>query len=302
MFLKMVGTIARFSLLFLPVVAIATAVNCGDSGNGGTAGTSGTAGAVGSAGRGGTTGTAGTSGGTAGTGGAAVKDCTVAVATATDVNILDWTGASGTTAPAFGGYMAGTYGGGTYEYPGPAQGSPCDPTMHLCPNFDGQNWHITGRVHNYSGFGIYLTSKTDASLFTGLSFDIQGTFTATGAGDGGVAAASVTMSVTDAPHEVDTAHTADSRMTCGMCAPANGSEYDGTCATPFKVINLTATATPTVVKWLDLTGGRRPPSFTGESPNPMQLTAIAFSLPWTGTGAAEYNVDITIDNLKYTTN
>ena len=33
----------------------------------------------------------------------------------------------------------------------------------------------------------------------------------------------------------------------------------------------------------------------------MQLTAIAFSLPWTGTGAAEYNVDITIDNLKYTT-
>ena len=169
MFLKMVGAIARFSLLLLPVVAITTAVNCGDSGNGGTAGTSGTAGAVGSAGHGGTTGTAGTSGGTAGTGGAAVKDCTVAVATATDVNILDWTGASGTTAPAFGGYMAGTYGGGTYGFPGPAQGSPCNPTMHLCPNFDGQNWHITGRVHNYSGFGIYLTSKTDASLFTGLS-------------------------------------------------------------------------------------------------------------------------------------
>jgi hypothetical protein len=299
MFLKTVGIIARFSLLFLPVVALTT-VNCGDGGNGGTAGTSGTAGAVGSAG---TTGGGGTSAGTGGgTGGVAQKDCTVAVAAATDVNILDWTGASGTTAPTFGGYMPGTYGGGTYEYPGPAAGSPCDPTMHLCPNFDGQNWHITGRVRNYSGFGIYLTSKTDASMFTGLQFDIQGTFTATGAGDGGVAAASVTMSVTDSPHEVDSAHTADGRMTCGTCAPANGNEYDGTCATPSKVITLAATATPTTVKWIDLTGGRRPPSFTGESPNPAQLTAIAFSLPWTGTGAAEYNVDITIDNLKYTTN
>jgi hypothetical protein len=296
MFLKTVGTIARLSLLFLPVVAITT-VNCGDGGNGGTAGTTGTAGAVGSAG---TTGGGGTTG-TAGTGGGAIN-CTVAVATAADVNILDWTGASGTTAPTFGNYMPGTYGGGTFEYPGPMQGSPCDPTMHLCPNFDGQNWHITGRVHDYSGFGLYLTSKTDASVFTGLQFDIQGTFTATGAGDGGVAAASVTMAVTDSPHEVDSAHTANARMTCGTCAPANGNEYDGTCAVPSKVITLTATATPTMVKWTDLTGGRRPPSFTGESPNPAQITAIGFSLPWTGTGAAEYNVDITIDNLKYTTN
>jgi hypothetical protein len=174
--------------------------------------------------------------------------------------------------------------------------------MHLCPNFDGQNWHITGRVHDYSGFGLYLTSKTDASMFTGLSFDIQGTFTATGAGDGGVAAASVTMLVTDSPHEVDSAHTANARMTCGTCAPANGNEYDGTCTVPSKVITLTATATPTTVKWTDLTGGRRPPSFTGESPNPAQITAIGFSVPWNGAGSAEYNVDITIDNLKYTTN
>ena len=296
MFLKTVGTIARLSLLLLPVVAITT-VNCGDGGNGGTAGTTGTAGTVGSAG---TTGGGGSTG-TAGTGGGAIN-CTVAAATAADVNILDWTGASGTTAPTFGNYMPGTYGGGTFEYPGPTQGSPCDPTMHLCPNFDGQNWHITGRVHDYSGFGLYLTSKTDASMFTGLSFDIQGTFTATGAGDGGVAAASVTMLVTDSPHEVDSAHTADARMTCGTCAPANGNEYDGTCTVPSKVITLTATATPTTVKWTDLTGGRRPPSFTGESPNPSQITAIGFSVPWNGAGSAEYNVDITIDNLKYTTN
>jgi len=296
MFLKTVGTIARLSLLLLPVVAITT-VNCGDGGNGGTAGTTGTAGTVGSAG---TTGGGGSTG-TAGTGGGAIN-CTVAAATAADVNILDWTGASGTTAPTFGNYMPGTYGGGTFEYPGPTQGSPCDPTMHLCPNFDGQNWHITGRVHDYSGFGLYLTSKTDASMFTGLSFDIQGTFTATGAGDGGVAAASVTMLVTDSPHEVDSAHTANSRMTCGTCAPANGNEYDGTCTVPSKVITLTATATPTTVKWTDLTGGRRPPSFTGESPNPSQITAIGFSVPWNGAGSAEYNVDITIDNLKYTTN
>jgi hypothetical protein len=300
MFFNRVTAVARFSLLMLPVAALA-AVDCGGGGND-SPGTAGSSGSTGTAGRGGggTTGTAGTTGtgGTTGVGG--MKDCTVAAATAADVNILDWTGASGTTAPAFGGYLPGTYGGGTYEYPGPASGGICDPTMHLCPNFDGMSWHITGRVHNYSGFGIYLTSKTDMSMFAGLQFDISGTFTMVGT----VAppAATVTMSVTDTRHEVDSAHTADGRMTCGMCAPSNGSEYDGTCATPSKVITLTGTLTPTTVRWTDLIDGKRPPSFTGENPDPTQITAVAFSVPWSGTGAAEYNVDITIDNLKYITN
>src|SRR3954468_732567 len=139
MFVKTVSTIARFSLVVLPVAALATA-SCGGGGNGGTAGSTGT---------GGTSGTGG--------GGGAVS-CITGSPTAADSTIMDWENvATGAAASSFLGYKAGTYGGGTFEYPAPAMGSPCDPTIHLCPNFDGKNWHITGTVHDYSGFGIYFT-------------------------------------------------------------------------------------------------------------------------------------------------
>ena len=71
---------------------------------------------------------------------------------------------------------AGTYGGGTYSTPDRPRAARAIRRC-TCANFDGQNWHITGRVRNYSGFGLYLTSKTDASAFTGCQFDIPGTFT-----------------------------------------------------------------------------------------------------------------------------
>jgi hypothetical protein len=293
MFLKGVGTIARLSLLALPVAAITTAVSCGGSGNGGTAGTSG------STGGGGTGGMAGTDGG--------AISCTPVAPTSADVNILDWENvAVGATTSSFGDWMPGTYGGGTFEYPGPAadSGSPCDPAIHLCPNFDGKNWHITGMVHDYSGFGIYMNEKVkvwDVSMFTGLQFEISGTFTAPAGIDGGAPAAQVRFGVTDARHEVDSAHTRDARVTCGTCAPGNGDEYDGTCEAPSKVIMLTATPTPVVLRWSDISGGRRPPSFTGESPDPAQVTHITWVPPWNEAGASPYMVDITIDNLKYTT-
>ena len=62
-------------------------------------------------------------------------------------------------------------------------------TLMLGREFSGMTWHITGLVKKYAGFGLYLTSVTDASMFGGISFDIKGTFTATGAGDGGVTTA-----------------------------------------------------------------------------------------------------------------
>src|SRR4051812_47347059 len=204
MFVKTVATIARFSLIVLPVAALATA-SCGGGGNGGTAGTAGSS--------------AGT-GGAAGTGGTGVASCVTVSATAADSTIMDWENvAAGATSSSFGNWMAGTYGGGTFEYPGPAMGSPCDPAIHLCPNFDGKNWHITGTVHDYSGFGLYLNMGVgvwDVSMFTGLSFDISGTFTMAANSDaGGAPPAQVTLTVIDLPHEVDSAHTANGRSTCG---------------------------------------------------------------------------------------
>jgi hypothetical protein len=301
MFVKTVSTIARFSLLVLPIAVMSTA-NCGGSDGGtagstGTAGSSGTTGAAGTMGAAGTTGSAGTTG-TAGT--SAAKNCTVVSPTAADMTILDFDAvAAGAAQATFGGYMMGLeYGGGTYIYPNAAMAAD---QMGLANSFDGMTWHITGLVKDYSGFGLYLTSKTDASMFGGLQFDIKGTFTP--AGDAAAApTAQATMTIVDSAHEVDSAHTSDARMTCGSCMPANGSEYDGTCAQPSKVIPLTGASVTQTIHWNDLTGGKRPPSFTGESPNPMLLTALAaWALPWNGTGSATYMVDITVDNIKFIT-
>jgi hypothetical protein len=292
MFLKTVSTIARISLLVLPAVAL-TAVNCGGGGSGGAAGSTGTAGT------GGSTGTGGTGGG----GGGGVAKCDVVSPTAADVSIMDWENVmAGATTSSFLMYMDGTYGGGTFEYP---SASPCDQTVDLCPNFDGKNWHIKGTVHDYSGFGIYFNKGVvwDVSMFTGISFDISGTFgMAAGVDAGTVPTASVTFGVTDLPHEVDSAHTADGRLTCGTCVPSAGNEYDGSCVAPTKAITLTSTPVTTALHWIDISGGRRPPNFSGESPNPAMVSHISWVLPWGGPGSTPYTVDLVIDNLKYLTN
>jgi len=289
MFVKTVATIARFPLLVLPVV-LAASVNCG----GGGSNSPGTAGSGGSGGSGtaGTTGTGGT--GTGGT--SSTKNCTVAAATAADMNILDFnTAVAAGSTPSFGSYMAGMYGGGVYIYPDAMKEAD---GIGLTSTFDGMTWHITGTVKTYSGFGIYLTSVTDASMFGGFQYDLGGTFTAIADG-GAVPAATATLTITDVAHAVDSLHTTNGDMTCGTCAPTS-SEFDGSCGAPSKVITITALPpTTTTIHWNDLMNGKRPPQFSGESPNPMSLTAIAWALPWAGAGS--YMVDLTVDNIKYIT-
>jgi hypothetical protein len=291
MFLKRVSTIARFSLVIAPVLSLA-AVGCGGSSNN-TAGTGGHAGTT-------STGTAGTlgGGGTTGTGGTgtSAKNCTVVPATSADMSILDFnTAPAAGASPSFGNnYMMGIlYGGGTFIYPDKATEAD---QMGLSNDFSGGTWHITGLVKKYAGFGLYLTSVSDLSMFGGIQFDISGTFTMVGTA--APPATYVTMTVTDTPHEVDSLHTADGRTTCGSCAPA-ATEYDGTCATGSKMITFNGTTATQMIKWTDLGMGRRPPSFTGESPDPAKIDAIAWTIPWGGDTSPPYMVDITIDNIKY---
>jgi hypothetical protein len=35
------------------------------------------------------------------------------------------------------------------------------------------------------------------------------------------------------------------------------------------------------------------------APDPANLTSFAWALPWAGTGAAQYTVDLTIDNIRF---
>jgi hypothetical protein len=269
-------------------------VNCGGGESTGQGGKGGSG--AGTAGSGGTTGTGGSGTGGSGSGGTGTTlNCGIASATAADMTILDFNAvAAGSTQATFGGYMQGVeYGGGTYIYPNAAMAAD---QMGLSNTFDGMNWHITGLVKDYAGFGLYLASTSNVSMFGGMSFDISGTVTMVGTA--APPTLSANMSITDVAHAVDSLHTADGSMTCGTCAPTS-SQYDGTCASPAKVIPITATSVTQTVHWTDLTGGKRPPSFTGESPNPMSITAIAWALPWSGPTSAPYMVDLVIDNIKY---
>jgi len=282
MFVKSVATIARFSLLLLPVALVAT-LNCGSSNDTNTTGT------AGSGGHGGSTG----GGGTGGTGSGNFPTCTPVVVQSGMANIQDFATTTGADATfQFNGMM----GGGTFIYPSAATETD---QMGLTSSVAAGNWHITGLVKKYAGFGLYLSCKTDMSAYSGLSFDIQGTFTANGMGTGAVPAASVTMSVGDAQTDVDSAHNA-SPPSWGTCVPATGNQYDGTCAAASKAIPLTGAAVTQTVHWTDLTGGKKVGG-TNLSPDATQVTSIAWALPWSGDGAAQYTVDITVDNIKFIT-
>jgi hypothetical protein len=282
MTLKTVARVGRLSLLLLPIAG-ATALNCGDSGSGGTAGT------TGAGGRGGTTGSAGTTG-SGGTGGGAsgFPACTPIIVPSSDASVLDFATTSGASAT----FMYG----GTFIYPD--AGLQAD-LMGVTSDVSTGAWKVTGLIRNYSGFGLYLSCKLDLSAFTGIQFDISGTFTGNGMGDGGVPATSVTLTVGDAQTDVDSAHNM-SPPSWGTCVPATGNQYDGTCLSASRAIPVTASPVTQMVRWADLTGGKKVGA-SNLSPDPTQVTSIAWVLPWAGPGAAQYTIDITVDNIKFMT-
>ena len=281
MFVKTVATIARFSLL-LPPVAVVALVGCGGS-------DSNTTGSAGTGGHAGTNGSAGTGGSSSGN----FPACTPVMVPTGAASILDFTGATGAAATF---QINGMMAGGTFIYP---EAASQPDQMGLTSDVSGGSWHITGVVKNYAGIGLYLSCKTDMSNYSGLQFDIQGSFTANGVGTGTVPAASVTLTVGDAQTDVDSAHNA-TPPTWGTCVPATGNQYDGTCASPTKAIALTGAPVTQMVHWTDLTGGKKVGG-SNLSPDPTQITSIAWVLPWSATGAAQYTVDIVVDNIKFIT-
>ena len=79
-----------------------------------------------------------------------------------------------------------------------------------------------------------------------------------------------------------------------------GNQYDGTCQSASKALPLTTSVTTQMVRWSDLTGGKKVGG-SNLSPDPTQITSIAWVLPWSGDGSAQYMVDITVDNIKFMT-
>lgn len=247
---------------------LVTACGCSTSG----AGTGGQAGAGGAAGAIGSTDASGTGGSTFD---AAPTWPSCTPVTAVDPLVLDFSAFNPTSNQAMFGVFGTSFAGGTYQYP-----------AAITSTFTGGNWHLTGPVMDYSGFGLYLSCKSNVAGFTGLQMDISGTFTSGGVGDdGGLLDAHMTIGISQPADQFDTAHATE--LSWGTCT-AN-------CNAPVRNIQLTPTTTTVDLPWTSFGGG------TPVGPlDPTAITGIFFTFPWSGASTAQYTVDVTIDNIQFT--
>jgi hypothetical protein len=189
-----------------------------------------------------------------------------------------------------------SFSGGQYAYP------PSTSPYPVLSNVTGSNWHITGTVGTYSGFGLYFTNcnKVDATGYRGVSFTISGT----------VQGGSVTFEVDTlrnaiAPSWIMAHPAADDTAVMatdpGQCVPSGNpvNKYAQTdCVQPTKAVPVAETAATQTVLWADFTNGR--PS---AAPDPSHIVGIRWLLPVpTGVDTPTvmtYPVDLVIDDLKF---
>ncbi len=136
--------------------------------------------------------------------------------------------------------------GGEYVYP--TSGS-----YPLTSDVSQSNWHITGTVGDWSGFGLYFDgcNRVDASTYQGISFTISGSIGQTNQ----VALGVSTLNDSIAATWINT-HGGNSSGP-GRCIPTSGTgQYsEQGCSNPSKTIPVTATPTKVSVLWTDFTGG-----------------------------------------------
>jgi alpha-L-fucosidase len=190
-------------------------------------------------------------------------------------------GVPNTTSVRFGTYGALT--GGGYVYSG---------SYPLASDVTQSNWHISGTVGDYSGFGLYFDgcNRLDASKYKGISFKISGTI-----GQSNQLTLNVgTLNDSLAAGWINTHGGTSSDP--GRCIPVSGTSqyYEQGCSNPTKTISVTDTPTVVSVLWSDFTGGTPDTSVA----TPSEITNISFTLPWTS-GGTQYPVDVTVDDLSF---
>ena len=281
------------NLLVILVAGGALAACTTQSATTGTGGSTGTAGATAS-GSGGSP-----ASGTGGSGGAAYATspgttCPPPATTGLITNFTYTPTDAGMTQVHFGDDST-TLSGGEFVYPDPTSTS----KYPLVSDVSGSNWHITGTVGDYSGFGFYYDNcnRIDATGFTGISFKISGTVM------GGALTFEVdTLNDTIAPSWL-TAHGGTPMATDpGACVPpstATLNQYSQTtCAEPTTSVPVTATPTTITVHFSDFTNGK-----TDMAPQPKDITGIRWVLPTpAGAGTATpttYPLDLTIDDVSF---
>lgn len=222
--------------------------------------------------------------------------------------ISDFSIASGATAPSLFGIWSQSVYGGTYVYPATvASPGPCDTVSNypLTQDLTGGNWHVQGTVGTYSGLGLWWQCNTgttttpayvgscviDASAYTGISFTVSGSVGPVSSGTGTVG---LTMQVSTPSTMKPALDSANNPKNCGTCTGSS-------CGTNVTV-PVTTTATTVTMTWTQL-GVTTPAAIAAISfafTDPCSLNSVGYTTsPCTAT---TYPVDITIDNLQFTTN
>lgn len=224
---------------------------------------------------------------------ALITDFTYAGATSSDAGAADGGAAlpvASATGVTFGDFVS-TLSGGTFQYP-TAGAYPVTSDVSM------SNWHLSGTIGDYSGFGLFLTdcNIVDASAFDGISFTVSGNVELMG---------SLTFSVGTSEDDIShlwlnsqpTPPNPPAVPNSGTCIPAS-NQYDGTCGSPSYTFPVTPAETTINVRWEQLSAGR-----PRASVDPAKLTSIVWIFPPpAGAGTvtpAPYEADIVIDDLRF---
>jgi len=227
-----------------------------------------------SAGTGNTSTAGSSSGGAAGAGGGSSPDGTFACAAKKPAGSLVTEFADLGPNPTNAGQFVFTLGvpGGTFGYQ-PKEFVTTDASKSL---------NIKGKVMNYDGFGVYFTDCTDASSFTGVSFNIKGMV-----GPGGK------LNFRFQSNADMAVNTAAKKGGCKV--PAGTTDAYPVCHPPTFDIPVSAAGGVVEVKFSDVTGGVPVAAVDGKD-----LVGLEWAFAWAGATDTPYDVDVTLDDIKFT--
>jgi hypothetical protein len=242
--------------------------------------------------------TAGTGGATGGTGGSSGSTGNDGVACPLPANALitDFTYTA-----VDGGATDSVHFGDSTTLTGSTSVYPTSGSYPVTSDVTQGNWHISGNLGDYSGFGLNLDncSRVDASAYRGIQFTISGSVPQGNIVTFGMGTLNDTITASWLIAHGDTAAKANDP---GLCVPTSGTnKYNQpTCADAKKDIPVTATPTVQTILWTDFTGGKPEPGVT-----PKDIISIYWYFPPpAGAGTTTpttYPVDITIDDLQFIT-
>jgi hypothetical protein len=158
--------------------------------------------------------------------------------------------------------------GGTYVYPKP----------NFTTDVAAKALNVKGNVKDYSGFGVYFNDCTNASGAgaTGVSFNIKGNV-----GTGGMLGFRIQTN--------GNTPMANGKGTCPAAAT-----YEECHAGEF-AIPVSAGGAEVSVTWAQIVGGIPNATVTGAD-----VVGLEWAFTWAGATDTPYDVDVTVDDLKWT--